>query len=102
MADVDVTVEPAADADFLIKLQTPAWEVNIRMAAAEVAKLRAIREADWGGGLSIRAGESARAPVFWACERGVVTVMIGEDDETWDVAVTVPIDAVDAIVQQAR
>jgi predicted RNA-binding protein with PIN domain len=99
---VDVTVAATADGGLEVKLQTSAWEVNVRAPAAEFAKLRAIRDSDWDTGRSIRAGESAGSPVFWAIDGDVVTLMIGLDDESWDVAVTVPVETVAEIVRKAR
>jgi hypothetical protein len=46
---------------------------------------------------SIAAGESAEASVFWASSGDEATIMLGRDDETWDVALTVPTEVVERI-----
>jgi hypothetical protein len=30
-------------------------------------------------------------PVFWCAKDGKLTILIGHDEETWDIAVTVPL-----------
>ena len=40
--------------------------------------------------------------MFWSCAREVVTVMIGDDDETWDVAVTIPKEVFVEVVEEVR
>jgi hypothetical protein len=99
---VDVVVEPAADGLLAVRLQRETWELNVRASADELAKLRAIRAADWDRRRSIRAGRSAGAPVFWAVGEEGVTLLIGDDDETWDIGVTVPVETVDEILLRAH
>jgi DNA polymerase IIIc chi subunit len=47
-------------------------------------------------------GESAGAPVFWCCKGNEATLLIGNDDQTWDVAVNFPVRVVDEIVREAE
>ena len=95
--DVDVSVDREADGRHLVKMQTDGWELNVRASELEFAKLTDIRDADWDQRRSIAAGESAGAPVFWARSGDEVTIMVGHDDESWDVAVTVPLEVVEKI-----
>lgn len=99
---VDVSVEPGADGRLAVRLQGPLWEVNVWVSVEELARLRGIREADWNERRSIRAGQSAGASVFWASDGGDVTLMVGPDDESWDLAVTFPVETVDAVLRAAR
>ena len=39
--------------------------------------------------------------MFWSCEGPTASILIGSDDETWDVAVEVPVEVVDQIVELA-
>jgi hypothetical protein len=75
--------------------------LNLSASLDDLLKLRAIRTAHWDDRRSIRAGRSAGSNVFWCCAGENVTVMIGEDDETWDVAVDIPISVVDEIIAKA-
>ena len=96
--DVDVAVDREADGRLLVKLQTAAWEIN----EVELAKLGDIRTADWNQRRSIAVGESAEASVFWASSGDEAMIMIGHDDETWDVALTVPTEVVERIAKETE
>jgi hypothetical protein len=43
---------------------------------------------------------SGRVSSFWASVDDQAALMIGQDDETWDVSVTLPFDLVDEIVRE--
>lgn len=94
-----MTVERNAEGGVTVKLQTREWEVNVWGATPDFLKPKDIRAANWNERRSIRAGESADAPVFWAIDGQDVTMLIGRDDETWDVALTIPVSAIDKIVR---
>ena len=83
------------------KIANGEWEVNIRATPQEFAALSSIRTAAWASRHSIRVGRSAGAAVFWSCEGPTASILIGSDDETWDVAVEVPVEVVDQIVELA-
>lgn len=99
--DVSVTVEadrkPKA-ASYSVKLQSEVFEVNIRIPAAEVEELKLVASSAWEDG-SMQIGESAGAPVFWSTEDGVVALLIGEDDENWDIALSLPVAVMDTIIE---
>ena len=97
---VDVTLDTQADGRVLVKLQTDGWEVNVHASRAELRKLTGIHAAEWDERRSIRAGESAGSPAFWAIDGANATLMIGHDDETWDVSVTFPLAAVAEIIRE--
>ena len=102
---VDVTLNLASGLDepilVLVKLQSPTWEFNFRTTPEELAGLSSIRHADWATKRCLHIGESAGAPVHWSAAEQTATIMVGHDDETWDIAVTVPITTVDTIVTDA-
>ncbi len=97
---MDLSVEREVDGRLAVKLQTDAWEVNVRASIGDLMRLTEIRSADWSERRSIAAGESAGAPVFWGSVDDHAALMIGLDDETWDVSVTLPFDLVDEIVRE--
>lgn len=97
---MDMTLDVDAAGDVVVKLQADESEVNFRASRADLVALSGIRSADWNERRSIRAGESAGAPVFWASGGNDATLMIGSDDETWDVAVTLPVAAVEEIASR--
>jgi hypothetical protein len=105
MTDVSVALNPSYDRAGLelvaVKLSTPGWEFNFWAAPEELARLGAIRDANWLARRCLRIGESAGAPVYWATEGATVTIMVGHDPETWDIALVIPAGTVDQIVTDA-
>ncbi|WP_030529651.1 hypothetical protein [Phycicoccus jejuensis] len=101
MADVAVDAEVDADGRTVAcaKISSGEWEVNVRATPLEFASLDSIRSAAWASRNSVAVGRSAGAPVFWSCDGSIVSILIGSDDETWDVALSAPIDVVDRVVQ---
>jgi hypothetical protein len=101
---VHVTVNLASRRDepilVAVKLQSSAWELNFRAAPEELAGLGSIREADWVTRRCLHIGTSAGAPVDWSVAGETTTIMVGHDEETWDIAVTVPIATVETIVAE--
>lgn len=97
--DVSVWSE---DGGWAVKLSAPEWEINLRAPADELARLEGIGSASWDERRSIQAGRSAGSLVFWAGSGSDVTAMIGQDDETWDIAVTMPVSVVDELVRTWR
>jgi hypothetical protein len=95
---MDVTIDFVADGGLVVKLQSEALEVNIWASSEELLRLGGIRKADWDARASIEAGRCAGAPAFWCSDGRTATVLIGADDELWDIAATVPLNVVDQIV----
>src|SRR4051812_48591386 len=71
VSQMDMTLAVDAAGGVAVKLQADEWEVNFRASRAELVALSGIRSADWNARRSIRAGESAGAPVFWASDGNV-------------------------------
>jgi hypothetical protein len=99
---VDVTLNEAAGSVVVMKLQTPAWELNIAAPVADFVRLRGIDDADWDARRSLTIGTCAGASVHWAADGGDASILIGHDDETWDIAVAVPVAAVHEIASLAE
>ncbi|MGN9786482.1 hypothetical protein ACTMTF_34015 [Nonomuraea sp. ZG12] len=99
---VDVTLDESDDSVAVVKLQAETWELNIWAPMADLFRLRGIREVDWDARRSLPVGTCADARVFWAASEGQATILVGQDDETWDIAVTVPLETVDEIARLAE
>ena len=101
MADVVIDAEVDEDGRTVacVKINSGDWEVNVRATPLEFARLDSIRTATWASRNSIAVGRSAGALVFWSCDGPTASILIGSDDETWDVALEVPVDVVDRIVE---
>jgi hypothetical protein len=99
---MDVTVAVTAErkgsaVSYLVTLQAEVFELNIRVPEDEVAELKLVTASAWEDG-SLQIGESAGAPVFWSTDEGMVAILIGEDDENWDIALSVPPPVMDSII----
>jgi hypothetical protein len=98
------SVELSADAGEPVqfKFSSPVFEINVRVPRAFLDGLELAAQGEWEGG-SLQAGESLGSRVFWcAGEAGTINVLIGHDDETWDVAVVVPKGVFLQAVAEAR
>jgi hypothetical protein len=103
---VDVTIEaetpaPGEPRMMLVKLQSSAWELNFRATREELLSLEEIRDAVWADRRSLHVGICAGVPVHWSVSGDTATVMVGHDDETWDIAIEVPTASIDEIVTGA-
>jgi hypothetical protein len=79
--------------DYHLKLRGRDWEINIHMTAEEFQALSNLCHANWETRGSVKAGYSANSPVFWSYhdDEKLVSILVGQDDETWDFAVTISI-----------
>ncbi len=89
--------------DGRLALALPAAYLLVTATAAEVESLAAVEGADWIGRGSLQVGRALGHPVFWcAGERpDEVIVLVGHDDEAWELALTVPLSVVLDAVGQA-
>ena len=97
---VDVTAETEADGNVAVKLQGgDTWELNIRAAPADFARLLDIEHTDPQAGRSLAIGRCADAPVWWNEQDGQVAILVGHDAVKWDVAVMVPLATIADIIR---
>lgn len=99
---VNVTVEARNDADNpgVVKLQGEAWELNVWATTDELWKLAGIEKTDWDQRRTLQVGACAGAPVWWSERDGTVSILVGHDDETWDMGVTVPLETVHELLSE--
>jgi hypothetical protein len=78
----------------------------LRIAAdpQDLVRLEAVAAADWVERGSLAVGTTALGQVHWCAGEaaGTVHLLVGEDDETWDLALTLPAALVAEIVLAAR
>jgi hypothetical protein len=72
-----------------IKIQLKDAEVNIWIKPEEMDRFSEVATASWDDRASIQIGSCFDAPVYWCCGADSVSILIGQDDETWDVCFTV-------------
>lgn len=92
------------DADDSLVLTAGGMQLRIASSRAELLTLADIATADWDARRSIPVGKTLGHQVFWCLgpEPNEAMVLVGQDDETWEVAVILPLTLVHEIVQIAR
>lgn len=99
MLDIDVTGESAFLSEneraVLIKIAAQFFEVNIFLNLDAASKLLQFFR---NGGERCAAGTSVSSSVHWRrLENSEFFLLIGHDEETWDIGFTLPADTLDRI-----
>lgn len=85
-----------------VKLSSPLIEVNVLLSREEVRclpKVLVLGKQSRG----LRLGTSANSPVHWAYgENGSIDLLIGYDDETWDIGITIPRSTFEEIINEVN
>jgi hypothetical protein len=76
------------------KLQGETWELNIWATTDELWKLTGIDKTDWAQRGTLKVGTCANAPVWWNELDGTVYILVGDDDEAWDMCITIPLGTI--------
>ena len=105
MADlITVDVDYSYDGDtrlYAVSLSTDTWLTLIHIPPAEAARLSEVTSRSWDDG-ALRIGESAGAGVFWSVngedDKDTVVILVGDDDETWDISFAVPASTIQEIL----
>lgn len=87
---IDVSFEQEDDPTWCLKVQSDTSEINVRASWQQWQTLRDLRPDNWEVRRSLQLGRSAGAQVFWAAHEESVTVLVGADDEVWDIAIELP------------
>ncbi|MFV0530439.1 MAG: hypothetical protein ACK5MD_03280 [Flavobacteriales bacterium] len=87
------------NSEIQLKISNEQLELNLRMTKAEsIDLIENIQKAKWDERKSIRAGSCLDSNVFWCInENKSISLLIGHDDETWEIAIVIPIDIMDEI-----
>jgi hypothetical protein len=98
---VDVSLDVEERDIWVAKIGSDSFEVNVKFGSLEeLLQLSSIREAGWNNRSSIKAGRSADTDVYWCVDGDSSTLLIGHDDELWDVAINLPTAVIDDLVAQ--
>ena len=80
---------------------TPGFFISL---LEDAARLKEVLTAPWLSG-ALRIGSSAGAPAWW-CVGGddedakTLSILVGTDDETWDIALQLPFETIEAVVRE--
>jgi hypothetical protein len=100
---VDVDVDYSYEGEkrlYAVSLSTDTWLALIHIPPEESALLAQVTSRVWDDG-ALRIGESAGASVFWSVngdDHGTVVLLVGDDDQTWDISIAIPAAAIDEII----
>ena len=101
MIEADVTVEDRDEdgtPSYAVKISSPLIELNVAIPRSDIQSLRRALSTEWSSG-ALCLGTCAGVPVFWcAAEQGMISVLVGYDDQTWDVCLTLPAEVIDMIL----
>jgi hypothetical protein len=99
-----VAIDTGTDDDgvprFFVKLSGPDCELNLTLSESELDALRSVRGARWLARQSLAAGRCLGATAFWTCEDGRLSVLVGADDEVWEVCWSAPETIVKQLFQE--
>ena len=79
--------------DEVLRITGPDYFLQINMPASELVALRRVQTASWDQRTTITAGRALDRPVHWchsSVDSAAVSVLVGADDETWDLALEFP------------
>jgi hypothetical protein len=80
----------------------PSWEFQCFIHLGDLTRLRSIRQTDWMIRHSVQVGEDgAGTPVHWSIKDDTLTALIGPDDITWHTALSMPLDTIDRLAEEA-
>jgi hypothetical protein len=90
-----VTADWAEDDLLAIKVSTSQLELNISVPRSELGRLERVPSGD----CALRIGTILGAPAWWIISRdgGLLFLVAGHDDETWEVGASLPPSTLDAI-----
>jgi len=87
----------------VLTLTSEVFVLRINASAEDLARLDRAPTADWSRREAIAVGTTTLGQVFWCAGATpeTVHVLVGIDDETWDLALVIPGATVEAIVRRA-
>jgi hypothetical protein len=94
-------ISAEGESQMILSLSKEDFSLSIWISPDAMSLFHEVKTTDWDQRGSIRIGESAGSAVFWASDKQKLSVMIGDDDETWDIAFTLPITTLDEILRTA-
>jgi len=93
------TTNPAWDPDVRWRVQH-ALDVVCRTSHDVLTRHAGIEKTDWAQRRTLKVGTCANAPVWWNERDGTVHILVGNDDEAWDMGVTIPLGTVHEILAE--
>ncbi|WP_285629496.1 hypothetical protein [Actinoallomurus iriomotensis] len=104
--DVRLELDTTAHGEIRVTLMSPSWVLHVEAPRADLERLAGIADADWNARRSLALGTCTNARVYWSADpdpngADQATILIGHDDETWDIWIRVPQATVRKIAELA-
>lgn len=82
----------------ILKISGDSFEITIWIPAQDTRLFEQVRTTRWDQRGSLCIGNTAQAPVFWSCDEETLSILVGADDETWDIGFALPLSTLDSII----
>lgn len=92
------------DSDLHLKISSNTLEFNLLVPKPEINYLiQNINKTNWVTRNSIKAGTCLNSSIFWCLnEDGSISLLIGHDDETWEIGLKLPFELIDKIREKIK
>ena len=98
---LDWVLDEQDDFVYCLKIQGgDGWEMNIWVTEEELKSIPNAKTARWDERGSLKIGKCLNSPTFWSCANGNLSILVGEDDETWEVGITMKEEILEDIVRE--
>jgi hypothetical protein len=81
----------------ILVITADAYCLNLWIHHDEIDKIPGVILANWDERKSLQIGRSAGSKAFWCADATSASILIGHDDETWDLSITLPLPAIQQI-----
>jgi hypothetical protein len=104
MTDLNIYANQAYDDDGIpvacLGIDSVPFSLHLWIYGDQIDLIPRVREANWDDRQSLRIGRTAGTAAFWSADAELVSILLGKDDESWDVALRFPVDALDRIYSE--
>ncbi|HQU82249.1 MAG TPA: hypothetical protein PKY59_03950 [Pyrinomonadaceae bacterium] len=59
-----------------------------------------VKTAKWDDRSTVKLGKCLGAQSFWTCENDILSILIGDDDEIWDMGFLMPQTVIEDIISE--
>lgn len=76
------------------------WELNIELTKKELESITEIKNAHWDERRSLKLGKCLNSPVFWCRDNEIFSILIGNDDEVWEVGASMSESVINDLIKE--
>jgi hypothetical protein len=96
---IDIDLDPTGGDDGCVRLalSTDQFHVVVHIPPEQLPRFAEVGGRRWTDG-AIPIGRCAGGGAFWSTNDGALSLLIGHDDQTWDVSLSMPADTLTQIM----